>query len=185
MKFLTYLSVAVLAPIVLLTNIKEQVTKPQMVTFLNYKRSPEHEGGVFNKQELALLYAKLIEHDKDFDSNKPVLIHYVQKGKTCEEEDNVMRGSVLYRLKNKSAEMCKMHNIQNVLIYTRDSYANPYAFGDKDWIRDNNKFFQKNIFTSNKHCQAYALIQPDGHYVLRYGGNYMDEVENKLQTLQK
>nr|WP_297308446.1 hypothetical protein [uncultured Flavobacterium sp.] len=158
--------------------------KPDVNTEYNkkYKKNITTKKGILTQDEFIILkYSLSKELQINLEENDAIVIHYFQYGKNCilADYNNEDVLNILNNMYQISSSTEKRFNLKNYYVYNSNSFFDSILSQERTFILDSG-FFKDSIFTEEKNCNAFYLLKNNREYMLYYGSDYNDEIENFL-----
>lgn len=178
------MKISTLLLFLLLSFITNAQNRSEVNTEFNkkYKKSKTFKTGTLSKDELSEIKNSLeIELHTKFVDEQTIVIHYFQYGSNCLIADfsEVDFSGVLnniYRISNSTE---KRLNLKNYFVYNSNSFFKSILSEQDPFVLDTG-FLKESIFNKDENCGGFYLLEKDGTFLLYYGEDYSDEIENFL-----
>jgi len=147
-----------------------------------YKKSKTSKTGTLPKDELFKIKDSLEDELQiKFVDEQTIVIHYFQYGSNCliadfSEVDFSRVLNNIYRISNSTE---KRLNLKNYFVYNSNSFFESTLSKEEAFVLDKG-FLKESIFTEDENCEGFYLLKSDGRFLLYYGEDYFDDIENFL-----
>ncbi|MEQ6123023.1 hypothetical protein AAON49_02335 [Pseudotenacibaculum sp. MALMAid0570] len=159
---------------------KEVNTKPNR----KYRKHQKGFYGKLNKEAYQTVMDSIEFYSGvKLSRKKKLYVNFRQKGENCviygmKKESSKIVFSNIERI---SKRITKKYDTQNLLLFDRSSFFKDFLLKSKRWKLAPD-FFEKNIFTKNKICEAFIVIRPNGEFYKYYGEDHFSIVETLLKS---
>ena len=139
-----------------------------------YAKAKKEITGQLSSASLKIISNKVNSIATDFDPTVSLLVHVEMFGENCiaanpnysERNQNNINTYMKF-----ARNVSRKFNIQQLFVYTKESFLFPLLKERNDWIQDD-ELFKSMFFNTNNICSGFVIIEPDGSYYVHYGEDY-------------